>query len=68
MKTLEELLRMRLRTRNGIEFTPDFRVAVQTPKEGGQHILIHQMQSDRSDLTLEFIVKNNQLIPYKTAR
>ena len=66
MKTLEELLRMRIRTRNGIEFTPDFRLAVQSEKEGGTHVIVHPLGHDGD--TLDFIVKGNELQLYRGAR
>jgi len=65
VKTLENLLAMKVRTRNDIEFTPDFRVAVQGPKEGGTHIIIHP--SGHNGDILDFIVKGNELIPFRGA-
>jgi hypothetical protein len=65
METLQDLLKTKVRSRNGDSYTPEFRISVQTEKNGGQHILIHQMQSTKADLTLEFIVKNNILTPYR---
>jgi len=64
MTTLEQLLKKKVTLRNGTIYQPDFRVTIQTPKKDGQHILIHRMQSTKSDDTLEFIVKGDKLIPY----
>ena len=63
MKTLEELLKMKVHARNDTEFTPDFRVAVQSEKDGGQHIVIHPL--GHAGDSLNFIVKGNKLIPYR---
>jgi hypothetical protein len=63
MKTLEELLKTKVRLRNDSEFTPDFRIAVQTAKDGGQHIIVHPW--GHSGDTLAFVVKGNELTPYR---
>jgi|FLOH01.1.fsa_nt_gi hypothetical protein len=65
METLQDLLKVKVRGRNGAWYTPEFRLSVQTPKDGGEFVLIHQMQSTKADLTLKFIVKNNVLTPYR---
>lgn len=66
METLEDLLKTKVRARNGSRYTPEFRISVQTTKNGGEHIFVHQMESTKSDLTLEFIVKDNVLTPFKS--
>ena len=63
MKTLEQLFKMKLKTRNDIEFVPDFRIAVQSEKESGLHIIVHPLGHDGD--TLDFIVQGNKLIPYR---
>jgi len=63
MKTLEELLKMKVRTRNDTEFTPDFRVSVQEKVKAGTHILIHPLGYNGD--TLNFIVQDNTLTPYR---
>ena len=61
MNTLESLLKMKVRTRNNVEFTPDFRLSVQSGSKDGIHVIIHPFGHDGK--TLDFIVKNNKLIP-----
>jgi len=62
MKTLQELLEMKVTTKNNEgdtspEFSPDFLVAVQAIHEDGVHIIIHPM--DHNGDTLDFIVRGN---------
>lgn len=64
MKTLQELLEMKVTTKNSEgdtspEFSPDFRVAVQAIHEDGVHIIIHPMYHNGD--TLDFIVRGNLL-------
>jgi hypothetical protein len=64
MKTLEELLRMKMPAKNkdgeNIEVTPSFRVAVQGERVGGIHIIVHPVEC--SGDTLDFIVRRNELL------
>ena len=66
MKTLEQLLEMKVETRNGIKFTPDFRIAVQENKRGCTHIIIHP--AGHNGDTLDFLVKGNALTPFPSVR
>ena len=64
MKTLQELLEMKVTTNNSEgdtspEFSPDFRVAVQAIHEDGVHIIIHPMNHNGD--TLDFLVRGNNL-------
>ena len=64
MKTLQDLFNTEVKRRNGDYFIPDFRVAVQGKMEcGGIHVIIHA-SGYKSD-TLNFIVKENELIPFQ---
>jgi hypothetical protein len=56
METLESLLKTKVRTRNNLEFTPDFRVNVQ--EDGGIEIFHPPLAHTTADLTLNFVVKN----------
>lgn len=61
MKTLQELLEMKVDDLGAV-FTPDFRVAVQGEGPGGGiHIIIHPMGYDGD--TLDFVVVGNELTP-----
>ena len=64
MKTIEELLQTKVTTKNGIEFTPDFRVSVQSKKDNGIHIMVHPFGHDGD--TLDFIVKGNEITPCRS--
>ena len=64
MATLEDLLKIKARARNGDEYFPEIRISIQTLKDGYPHILIHQMDSKKNDLILQYIVKDDLLIPY----
>ena len=64
MATLEDLLKIKARARNGDEYFPEIRISIQTPKDGCPHIIIHQMQSRKNDLTLQYIVEGDKLTPY----
>ena len=64
MKTIEELLRMKVTatTSEGNstpEFSPDFRVAVQNIHHDGVHIIVHPLGHDGD--TLDLFVRGNQL-------
>lgn len=64
MKTLEELLRMKvtINTTDGNttpEFSPDFRVAVQNIHHDGVHIIVHPLGHNGE--TLDLFVRGNQL-------
>ena len=64
MKTLQELLEMKVTTTNldgatSPEFSPDFRVAVQAIHEDGVHIIVHPMNHNGD--TLDFLVRGNIL-------
>lgn len=64
--TLQDLLSMEIKdispvTGKSITYSPDFRVAVQAKTAAGIHIIIHAMGHDSG--TLDFLVKENKLIP-----
>lgn len=64
MKTLEELLKMKVTTtasdgNTTPEFSPDFRLAVQNIHHDGVHIIIHPFGHNGD--TLDFFVRGNQL-------
>lgn len=64
MSTLEDLLRMKVKgispvTKEPIEYSPEFRVAVQGESGDGVHVIVHANGHD-SD-TLDFIVSGNEL-------
>jgi len=65
MKTLEELLKMKVKTENfkgeEVEITPDFRIAVQSTHVDGTHIIVHPLNHNGD--TLDFVVKDNTLYP-----
>ncbi len=65
-KTLEQLLKTKVRLRNQSEVTPDFRISVQSEKEGGMHILVHAF--GHAGDALDFVVKENSLIPFRGVR
>ena len=46
--------------------TPDFRISVQSEKEGGMHILVHAF--GHAGDALDFVVKENSLIPFRGVR
>ena len=63
--SLEKLLKMKVKgensvTKKEVEFSPDFRIAVQNITEKGVHIIVHA-NGHNSD-TLDFLVKGNKLI------
>jgi hypothetical protein len=62
METLESLLKTKVRTRNNLEFIPDFRVNVQEDK-GALRFSIHPFTHNGN--TLNFVVRGNELIPHK---
>lgn len=64
--TLEDLLRMKVTTTmstmagdNAVEYTPDFRVAVQGEKNGGIHFIIHA--NGHNSNTLDFVATGNDI-------
>ena len=71
MKTLQELLEMKVTTTNidgdtyidggdtSPEFSPDFRVAVQAIHEDGVHVIIHPMNHNGE--TLDLMVRGNTI-------
>ena len=59
--TLEQLLRMKVETESGVEYSPDFRVAVQSENHESVRIIVHA--NGHSSETLDFIVKGNSIIP-----
>lgn len=64
MYNLEDLLKMKIKgespvTGEDIEYSPDFRLAVQDEKAGGTHIIVHPYGHDGN--TLDFIVRGNNL-------
>lgn len=64
MKTLQELLEMKVTTKNSEgdtfpEFSPDFRVAVQAIHEDGVHVIIHPMSHNGE--TLDLMVRGNTI-------
>ena len=62
--TLEDLLRMKVHGKDpSDDYTPDFRVAIQSINEAGIHIIIHP--DGYNGDTLDFLVKQNRLIPYE---
>lgn len=66
MKTLEELLKMKVEVKmqNGevVSASPEFMVAVQGIFEVGTHIIIHPMNHDGD--TLDLLVKDNTISPW----
>jgi len=61
MKTLEQLLKIKAKLRNGSEFTPDFRISVQQETDDGVKVMIHP--SGVRDNVLNFIIKDNEVKP-----
>ena len=64
MKTLQELLEMKVTTKNSEgytspEFSPDFRVAVQAIHGDGVHIIIHPMNHNGD--TMDLMVRGNDI-------
>ena len=62
--TLEDLLRMKVKGFNGVsgkevEYSPDFRVAVQHINNEAVEIIIHAQ--DHNSETLDFAVRGNEL-------
>lgn len=61
-KTFEELLKEKYKI-DGREIQPDFRVAIQSERTDGVHIIIHPMNTNGT--TLDFLVRGNELYnPY----
>lgn len=65
MRTLEQLIQLKIKSRNGTEFTPDFRISVQDKKESGTHIIVHPL--GHAGDTLDFLVTGNKLTPFRGA-
>ena len=64
--TLEDLLKMKINgvspvTKEPIQYSPDFRMAVQREMEGGVHVIVHA--DGHNSETLDFIVTGNELNP-----
>lgn len=60
-KLLETLVEGADKDGNPVQYSPDFRVAVQQVKDGGLHFIIHPQ--DHNGETLDFIVRGNELEP-----
>jgi len=65
LKTLEQLIQTKVKMRNGTEIIPDFRISVQGKKNDGTHIIVHPYGYNGD--TLDFIVKENKLTPFRGA-
>ena len=61
MRNLETLLRTKVRMRNGVKFSPDFRIAVQKESEEGVTILVHPL--GHNGKAEDFLIKGNEVIP-----
>lgn len=64
--TLEELLKMKIDsvspvTQQPVQYSPDFRMAVQGECDDGVHVIIHAY--GHSSETLDFVVVGNELRP-----
>lgn len=60
-KLLETLVDGTDKDGNTVQYSPDFRVAVQQVKNGGLHFIIHPQGHNGE--TLDFIVRGNELEP-----
>jgi len=62
MISLEQLFQTKIKTRNNTEFIPDFRVAVQSPKDGMVHVLIHPFGYKGE--AVHYLIKENEAKPF----